>query len=61
MRAPSFSGDGSLLAVAAGEVVTLWDTQQMACLGVIALPPRTSGPSQILRLAFLTDSHYLVR
>lgn len=36
MTAAAFSGDGSVLAVAAESIITLWDPDNNALVGVIA-------------------------
>lgn len=64
MHAAAFSSDGSLLAVAAGAAVTLWDAQSTALLAVLPppAPPAASGvaAAPLVHLAFLKDSPYLV-
>ncbi|KAL0282436.1 UNVERIFIED_CONTAM: U3 small nucleolar RNA-associated protein 17 [Sesamum angustifolium] len=55
MTAAAFSGDGSVLAVAAEKVITLWDPDRNALLAVIgdSLEPITT-------LSFVGKSEYLV-
>lgn len=55
----TFSGDGSLLAVAAGGGVTLWRPQTNALVAALVAPPATGG-APVNRLAFLTGSPHLV-
>ncbi|GAB4821000.1 hypothetical protein N2152v2_008046 [Parachlorella kessleri] len=55
MSAAAFSGDGSLLAVATGGTVTLWDAQRISLLGVLPAPLGAGGAA-ISHLAFLHDS-----
>ncbi|VAI27360.1 unnamed protein product [Triticum turgidum subsp. durum] len=55
MTAAAFSGDGSVLAVAAESVITLWDPDNNALVGVIA-----EALSPITKLSFAGDSAYLM-
>eukprot|EP00887_Chlorella_sp_A99_P001575 scaffold8.g1575.t1 len=57
---PVFSPDGSLLAVAAGGSVTLWDALRVALVGTLTLPPGPGSAAPIRQLAFLPSSHFLV-
>ncbi|KQJ85864.1 WD repeat-containing protein 75 [Brachypodium distachyon] len=55
MTAAAFSGDGSVLAVAAESVITLWDPDNNALVGVIA-----EALSPITKLSFGGTSAYLM-
>ncbi|KAM0845807.1 hypothetical protein ACQ4PT_056112 [Festuca glaucescens] len=55
MTAAAFSGDGSVLAVAAESVITLWDPDNNALVGVIA-----EALSPITKLSFIGTSTYLM-
>ncbi|KAK9827341.1 hypothetical protein WJX81_007552 [Elliptochloris bilobata] len=59
MTAAAFSADGSLVAVAAGDTVTLWDPAANALVAV--LPPPAAHPpgSPFTRLAFVPGTPYL--
>ncbi len=61
MHAAAFSSDGSVLAVAAGGTVTLWDAYRTSLLGVLPSPvQQAAGAAPVTHLAFLADSPYLV-
>ncbi|KAH9606925.1 hypothetical protein KSS87_009320 [Heliosperma pusillum] len=55
MTAAAFSGDGSVLAVAAESVITLWDPDMNSLVGVIG-----ETPTPILSLSFAGMSEYVV-
>ena len=59
MSAAAFSSDGSLLAAASGDQVTLWDPYSNAMVSCIASPPANQG-SPLRKLCFLPNSPYLV-
>lgn len=56
-RAASYSTDGSLLAIAYQHIVTLWSPDNNTMLTTLTAPP---DHEPITKLAFLSDSHYLV-
>ncbi|GJN35466.1 hypothetical protein PR202_gb24246 [Eleusine coracana subsp. coracana] len=55
MTAAAFSGDGSVLAVAAESVITLWDPDNNALVGIIA-----EALSPITNLSFVGTSAFLM-
>ncbi|KAM7256211.1 hypothetical protein ACFE04_011952 [Oxalis oulophora] len=55
MTSAAFSADGSVLAVAAENVVTLWDPENNVLVGVIG-----QSPAPISSLTFVGNSDYLV-
>ncbi|AES92286.2 putative transcription factor WD40-like family [Medicago truncatula] len=55
MRAAAFSADGSVLAVAADTVITLWDHDKNELIAVVG-----ETPSPIGRLIFVGNSEYLL-
>ncbi|KAL5065971.1 hypothetical protein RYX36_027708 [Vicia faba] len=55
MRAAAFSADGSVLAVAADSVITLWDPDKNELVAVVG-----ETPSLIGRLSFVGKSEYLL-
>lgn len=55
MTAVAFSGDGSVLAVAAETIVTLWDPVKNVLVAVIG-----ETPTQIVTLSFVGKSEYIV-
>ena len=59
MSAAAFSSDGSLLAAASGDQVTLWDPYSNAMVSCIASPPANQG-SPLRKLCFIPNSPYLV-
>lgn len=59
MSAAAFSSDGSLLAAASGDQVTLWDPYSNAMVSCIASPPANQG-SALRKLCFIPNSPYLV-
>jgi NET1-associated nuclear protein 1 (U3 small nucleolar RNA-associated protein 17) len=59
LGAAAFSGDGSLLALAAGGCVTLWRPASNTLVGVLTQPPGAGGGA-IHALAFLAGSPTLV-
>lgn len=59
MSAAAFSSDGSLLAAASGDQVTLWDPYSNVMVSCIASPPANQG-SPLRKLCFLPNSPYLV-
>ena len=59
MSAAAFSSDGSLLAAASGDEVTLWDPFSNAMVSCIASPPANQG-SALRKLCFIPNSPYLV-
>lgn len=56
-RAVAYSTDGSLLAIAYQHIVTLWNPDTNTLLTTLTSPP---DHEPIIKLAFLSDSHYLV-
>lgn len=60
MHAAAFSCDGSLLAVAGGATVTLWDARSTSLLGVLPAPAGATGSAPVAHLALLAGSPYLV-
>ena len=59
MSAAAFSCDGSLLAAASGDQVTLWDPYSNAMISCLASPPANQG-SPLRKLCFIGNSPYLV-
>ena len=59
MSAAAFSQDGSLLAVAAGDTVTLWDPSSNALIACLGSPSANQG-SPLSKLCFVSNSPYLV-
>lgn len=59
MSAAVFSSDGSLLAAAAGDQVTLWDPYSSAIISCLASPPANKA-SPLQKLCFVPNSPYLV-
>ena len=66
-RSLAFSSDGTLLAVACGAKVALWDPEGLRLLGILTLDPallpalpKGQEPSEIKALAFLPDAPRLV-
>nr|XP_025607167.1 WD repeat-containing protein 75 isoform X4 [Arachis hypogaea] len=55
MRAATFSADGSVLAVAADTVITLWDPDKNVLMAVVG-----ETPTPIVSLAFAGKSEYLL-
>ncbi|KAJ1433474.1 WD40/YVTN repeat-like-containing domain superfamily [Sesbania bispinosa] len=55
MRAAAFSADGSVLAVAADTVITLWDPDKNVLIAVVG-----ETPTPIVRLDFAGKSEYLL-
>ncbi|XP_058755460.1 uncharacterized protein LOC131628646 [Vicia villosa] len=55
MRAAAFSADGSVLAVAADTIITLWDPDKNELIAVVG-----ETPSPIGRLSFVGKSEYLL-
>ncbi|KAI9013838.1 quinon protein alcohol dehydrogenase-like superfamily [Phycomyces nitens] len=55
--AAAFSDDGSILAVAFGSMLTLWDPYENTLQGILAQP---SDQESIVHAAFLGDSPYVV-
>ncbi len=61
MTASAFSPDGSVLAIAAGSKVTLWDPETCRLAAVLSLAPEHQALGLPLgRLAFIPGSPYLV-
>ncbi|KAG1668638.1 hypothetical protein FOA52_002492 [Chlamydomonas sp. UWO 241] len=61
LTAVAFSTDGSVLAVAAGSKVTLWDPVTCGLAAVLSLPhEHAASGASIWRLAFLPGSRHLV-
>ncbi|KAF9923543.1 WD repeat-containing protein 75 [Linnemannia zychae] len=56
-RCAGFSSDGSLLAVAYDQIITLWNPYLNTLQGVLTQPPETRA---ILRLTFLKNSPFLI-
>ena len=54
MRAAAFSADGSVLAVAADTVITLWDPDKNVLMGVVGETPTVIflNPRYLFRLCF---------
>ncbi|KAL3140577.1 hypothetical protein ABBQ32_005152 [Trebouxia sp. C0010 RCD-2024] len=59
MSAAAFSSDGSLLAAATGDQVTLWDPYSSAIISCLASPPANKA-SPLQKLCFVPNSPYLV-
>lgn len=59
MSAAAFSSDGSLLAAASEDQVTLWDPDSNAMVSCLASPPAKLG-SPLRKLCFIPHSPYLV-
>ena len=59
MSAAAFSSDGSLLAAASGDQVTLWDPFSNAMVSCVTSPPANQG-SPLRKLCFIPNSPYLV-
>lgn len=59
MSAAAFSSDGSLLAAASGNQVTLWDPDSNAMVSCLASPPANLA-SPLRKLCFIPNSPYLV-
>ncbi|GAQ80570.1 WD40 repeat protein [Klebsormidium nitens] len=58
LRCAAFTWDGSLLAVGAGETLTLWNTVSGGLM--CALPPGLSPDQSIIRVESAHGSHFLV-
>ena len=60
MHTAAWSGDGSLLAVAAGDSPTLWEPHTCALLAALP-PPIAALGKPLLHLCFVPGTPYLVR
>jgi NET1-associated nuclear protein 1 (U3 small nucleolar RNA-associated protein 17) len=59
MLAAAFSPDGSVLAIAAGDMVTMWNPWENVLLAVLH-PPLENRGSQLSCLAFVPGTPFLV-